>query len=84
MRVGPDTSGPYGNFTALHFSGYWGGDNTVLGFSHLHLHGTGAAGTTATSAFFRFRRSTPPEQSTDAYKPTFKSADETADPGHCR
>ena len=42
MRVGPDTSGPYATIGFLHFSGYWGGDDTVRAFSHLHLHGTGA------------------------------------------
>ena len=42
MRVGPDTSGPYGVVLFLHYSGYWGGDDVVRAFSHLHLHGTGA------------------------------------------
>ena len=41
-KVGPETSGPYGTTAFLHCSGYWYGDNTILGFSHLHLHGTGA------------------------------------------
>ncbi|MBS2024790.1 MAG: GH92 family glycosyl hydrolase [Deltaproteobacteria bacterium] len=41
-KVGPDTSGPYGTITFLHYSGYWYGDTSVQGFSHLHLHGTGA------------------------------------------
>ncbi len=42
MRVGPDTSGPYGTIGFLHFSGYWGGDDTIEAFSHMHLHGTGS------------------------------------------
>jgi predicted alpha-1,2-mannosidase len=42
MKVGPDTSGPYGVFLPLHYSGYWPGDDRVLAFSHMHLHGTGA------------------------------------------
>lgn len=41
-KVGPETSGPYGTIAFLHASGYWYGDTTILGFSHLHLHGTGA------------------------------------------
>lgn len=41
-KVGPDTKGPWGTVGFLHFSGYWYGDDTVQGFSHLHLHGTGA------------------------------------------
>lgn len=42
VKVGPDTSGPYGTASFLHFSGYWAGDNKIRGFSHLHLHGAGA------------------------------------------
>ena len=40
-KVGPDTSGPWGTINFLHCSGYWYGDDTIQGFSHLHLHGTG-------------------------------------------
>ncbi|MCS6915711.1 MAG: GH92 family glycosyl hydrolase [Myxococcales bacterium] len=41
-KVGPDTRGPFGTVRFLHYSGYWYGDDIVQGFSHLHLHGTGA------------------------------------------
>lgn len=41
-KVGPDTSGLYGTINFIHYAGYWFGDDTVLGFSHLHMHGTGA------------------------------------------
>jgi predicted alpha-1,2-mannosidase len=41
-RVGPDTEGLYTPLGFLDFSGYWAGDETVLAFTHLHLHGTGA------------------------------------------
>jgi predicted alpha-1,2-mannosidase len=40
-KVGPDTSGPWGTINFLHCSGYWYGDDTIQGFSHMHLHGTG-------------------------------------------
>lgn len=40
-KVGPDTDGPFGTITFLHYAGYWFGDDTIQGFSHLHLHGTG-------------------------------------------
>ncbi|HEU5059643.1 MAG TPA: GH92 family glycosyl hydrolase [Kofleriaceae bacterium] len=40
-KVGPDTDGPFGTITFLHYSGYWFGDDTIQGFSHVHLHGTG-------------------------------------------
>ncbi|MEO7094246.1 MAG: GH92 family glycosyl hydrolase [Polyangiales bacterium] len=41
-KVGPDTKGPWGTINFLHCAGYWYGDDTIQGFSHLHLHGTGA------------------------------------------
>ncbi|HEY8039091.1 MAG TPA: GH92 family glycosyl hydrolase [Polyangiaceae bacterium] len=40
-KVGPDTSGPWGTIEFLHCSGYWFGDDTIQGFSHMHVHGTG-------------------------------------------
>ena len=47
VKLGPDTKGPWGDFNSplalfLHYSGYWYDDDTVVAFSHLHLHGTGA------------------------------------------
>ncbi len=42
VKVGPDTRGRYGTLPFVHYSGYWAGDDTVMGFSHLHLHGAGA------------------------------------------
>ena len=42
-KVGPDTRGQqYGDLGFIHYSGYWAGDDTAMGFSHLHLHGAGA------------------------------------------
>src|SRR5579859_2018718 len=40
-KVGPDTLGPWGDVNFLHCSGYWYGDDTIQGFSHMHVHGTG-------------------------------------------
>ena len=40
-KLGPDTSGIYGNVSFLHCSGYWYPDDTIAGFSHMHLQGTG-------------------------------------------
>ena len=42
VKLGPDTSGPFGVVDFLHYSGYWAGDDRIQGFSHLHLHGAGA------------------------------------------
>lgn len=42
-KVGPDTRGSeFDTITFLHYSGYWAEDDYIQGFSHLHLHGTGA------------------------------------------
>lgn len=42
VKVGPDTRGlQYGDLNFIHYSGYWSGDDTVLGFSTLHMHGVG-------------------------------------------
>lgn len=42
-KVGPDTRGTaYDTINFLHYSGYWAEDEFIQGFSHLHLHGTGA------------------------------------------
>ena len=42
IKAGPDTTGGWGTINFLHYSGYWYEDDTLQGFSHLHLHGTGA------------------------------------------
>ena len=42
VKLGPDTSGPFGTINFLHYSGYFAGDDRIRGFSHLHLHGAGA------------------------------------------
>ena len=42
VKVGPDTNGPFGTVNFLHYSGYFAEDDRIRGFSHVHLHGTGA------------------------------------------
>lgn len=42
VRPGPDTSGYMGDQGFAHTAGYWYLDDTIEGFSQLHLHGTGA------------------------------------------
>lgn len=42
VKLGPDTSGPFGTINFQHYSGYFAADDKIRGFSHLHLHGTGA------------------------------------------
>ncbi|MFO0762283.1 MAG: GH92 family glycosyl hydrolase [Byssovorax sp.] len=80
-KVGPDTKGPWGTASFLHFSGYWYGDDTIQGFSHLHLHGTGATdyGVLAfmPSDGFDASRTTP-----NGYESHFQKKTESAVPGH--
>lgn len=80
-KVGPDTKGPFGTVRFLHYSGYWYGDDTVQGFSHLHLHGTGACdyGVLAVMPLdgFSAERVTP-----DGYGLPMRKATEEARPGY--
>jgi predicted alpha-1,2-mannosidase len=79
-KVGPDTSGPWGTIRFLHFSGYWYGDDTIQGFSHLHLEGTGATDYGILSVMpsdgFDASRTT-----RDGYGSKFAKASESAVPG---
>jgi predicted alpha-1,2-mannosidase len=43
VKLGPDTSGPFGTINFQHYSGYWSGDDVIQAFSHLHLHGAGVS-----------------------------------------
>ena len=40
-KAGPDTTGDFGEVRFVHTSGNWARDQTVLCFSHVHLHGAG-------------------------------------------
>jgi len=43
MKAGPDTSSStLGRSAVFHYTGYFYPDDLVLGFSHTHMHGTGA------------------------------------------
>lgn len=79
-KVGPDTEGPWGTIDFLHCSGYWFGDDTVLGFSHVHLQGTGVPdygvlGVMPIDAF------DPSRTTTASYKTKMDKASEVATPG---
>lgn len=80
VKVGPDTKGPWGTIRFLHFSGYWYGDDTILGFSHMHLHGTGATDY-GVLAFMPSDGFDPALTSAAAYASRFQKANETAAPG---
>jgi predicted alpha-1,2-mannosidase len=81
MRAGPDTSGAYGTFLPLHFTGYWANDDTIQAFSHLHLHGTGARdygvlGILPVPAF------DPAKLAVEQYQSTFAKSSEHVTPGY--
>lgn len=82
VKVGPDTTGRWGRINFLHYSGYWYGDDTIRGFSHLHLHGTGAQDygvvglmPIATDAF------DPAKRTAEDYASLFEKRTEEASPG---
>jgi predicted alpha-1,2-mannosidase len=79
-KVGPDTKGPWGDVLFLHYSGYWYGDDTVRGFSHLHLHGTGATdyGVLAFMPSDGFDAS---RTTAKGYESKFEKSSESATPG---
>jgi predicted alpha-1,2-mannosidase len=80
VKVGPDTDGPWGTINFLHCSGYWYGDNIIQGFSHLHLHGTGATdyGVLGVMPVDTFDASDTTEA---GYQSTFQKPSESASPG---
>lgn len=79
-KVGPDTRGPYAEINFLHYSGYWYGDNAIHGFSHMHLHGTGATdyGVLGVMPLPEFD---PAAITRDGYGSSFSKASESARPG---
>ena len=79
-KVGPDTSGPYGTIGFLHCAGYWYGDDTIRGFSHMHMQGTGLPdyGILALMPLVSFDAT---RTNADGYASKFDHATETATPG---
>lgn len=79
-KVGPDTRGEFGTVRFLHYSGYWYPDDKIQGFSHLHLHGTGATDYGVLSLMpsdgFDAERTTP-----RGYESPFRKETESAAPG---
>jgi predicted alpha-1,2-mannosidase len=80
VKLGPDTSGPFGTVNFLHYSGYYAEDDRIRGFSHLHLHGAGATdyGVLSMMPAVSFD---PAKTSVVAYETRFAKADERAAAG---
>ena len=81
VKVGPDTRGAkYGDLRFIHYSGYWAGDDTAMGFSHLHLHGAGATDYGAI-ILQPVNTDDPAVLSRDGYQSKFSKKSELASPG---
>ena len=80
VKLGPDTSGPFGTVNFQHYSGYWSGDDVIQGFSHLHLHGAGVADFGIVSVM-PTRAFAPARTGVVAYEARFAKADEHAAAG---
>jgi predicted alpha-1,2-mannosidase len=81
VRVSPDTSDSRGNKPGFHHcGGYHYGDESIEGFSHLHLHGIGvpAHGVITLMPVDGFQ---PSMMTTDGYRAQFSHDDEHAEPG---
>jgi predicted alpha-1,2-mannosidase len=80
-KPGPDTVGAkYGSIRFLHYDGYWFGDETIQGFSQLHLHGTGATDYGALTLAPVTQSLSAPYNAT-TYASTFAKSSEHASPG---
>jgi predicted alpha-1,2-mannosidase len=80
-KPGPDTVGnKYGTLRFLHYDGYWFGDETIQGFSQLHLHGTGATDYGALTLAPVTQSLAAPFSAT-TYASTFAKSSEHASPG---
>jgi predicted alpha-1,2-mannosidase len=80
VRLAPDTSkSPYLPFH--HFSGYHFDDTSILGFSHLHFHGTGASGY-GNLLIMPVPGFTPAKIKSAGYRSRFSKSEEIASPGY--
>ncbi len=79
--VGPDTTGKYARIDFLHFDGYWDGDDTIQGFSQIHLSGTGGSdfGVLSVMPLVSFD---PTKRTVEADQQRFSKATEVATPGY--
>jgi predicted alpha-1,2-mannosidase len=80
VKAGPDTSGKWGTINFLHYSGYWYNDDTILGFSQMHLHGTGAQDY-GVLAFMPIPTFDAARTTAASYASTFEKQSEHASPG---
>ena len=80
VKLGPDTNGEFGTVNFQHYSGYFYEDDRIQGFSHLHLHGTGATDYGVISVM-PTRAFDPARTSVVDYEARYAKADELARPG---
>lgn len=81
VRLSPETASLYTNTRGYNTSGYYYGDNKIIGFSHTRLSGTGA--TDGGSFLFTPTTKSPDEINYhDDYYHIFSHSDEVAFPGY--
>ncbi len=81
VRLSPETTSIFINTKGLNTSGYYYGDNKILGFSHTRLAGTGATD----GGHFLFTPTTTERKNidfTEDYYHNFSHSDETTFPGY--
>ncbi|HVM96420.1 MAG TPA: GH92 family glycosyl hydrolase, partial [Candidatus Acidoferrales bacterium] len=81
VRLAPDTSKGGNDLPFYHFSGYYYPDTFILGFSHLHFHGTGATGY-GDLPIMPVPGFTPDKITAMKYRSKFSKSDEVAKPGY--
>jgi predicted alpha-1,2-mannosidase len=81
VRLGPDTAKGGVIVPFYHYSGYYYDDQTIMGFSHLHFHGTGANGY-GDLLVMPVPGFTPDKIKTTGYRSNFSKSTEIASPGY--
>ncbi|MBI3783469.1 MAG: glycoside hydrolase family 92 protein [Deltaproteobacteria bacterium] len=81
VRLAPDTSKGGNDLPFYHFSGYYYPDAFILGFSHMHFHGTGATGY-GNLLMMPVPGFTPDKIVPTKYRSRFSKSDEVATPGY--
>jgi plastocyanin len=81
VRLGPDTTKSGVPVPFYHYSGYYHDDEIILGFSHLHFHGTGASGY-GDLLIMPVPGFTPDKIKTARYRSHFSKSTEIASPGY--
>ena len=83
VKLSPDTEDAHGATDFYHCSGYYYPDDRIVGFSHLHLYGTGATDY-GNLLFMPMTEVSDDRTLPKNYRTTFKKENESASPGYYR